>query len=178
MRIEQYLKRVRATLLRKQLLKFFLWAIMLVSIALFVMIQLESIFYFHPKIKILFILGLLGCVFVLTISETVYLWRAKKNNIYQYKVDNIAKNLGSKIYKGKVVKIMEFGAFVNFFGKKDGLVHISQLANERVNNVTDVVSEGDIVKVKLVGFDNRGKVKLSMKDVDQKTGKENGPKRR
>ena len=101
MRIEQYLKRVRATLLRKQLLKFFLWAIMLVSIALFVMIQLESIFYFHPKIKILFILGLLGCVFVLTISETVYLWRAKKNNIYQYKIDNIAKNLGSKIYKGK-----------------------------------------------------------------------------
>lgn len=56
--------------------------------------------------------------------------------------------------------------------KKDGLVHISQLANERVNNVTDVVNEGDIVKVKLVGFDNRGKVKLSMKDVDQKTGKE------
>ena len=56
--------------------------------------------------------------------------------------------------------------------KKDGLVHISQLANERVKNVTDIVSEGDIVKVKLLGFDNRGKVKLSMKEVDQKTGKE------
>ena len=67
---------------------------------------------------------------------------------------------------------MDFGAFVNFFGKRDGLVHISQLANERVKNVTDIVSEGDIVKVKLLGFDNRGKVKLSMKEVDQKTGKE------
>ena len=67
---------------------------------------------------------------------------------------------------------MDFGAFVNFFGKRDGLVHISQLANERVKSVTDIVSEGDIVKVKLLGFDNRGKVKLSMKEVDQKTGKE------
>ena len=84
----------------------------------------------------------------------------------------VAEPEAGEIYEGKVVKIMDFGAFVNFFGKKDGLVHISQLANERVNNVTDVVSEGDIVKVKLVGFDNRGKVKLSMKDVDQKTGKE------
>ena len=84
----------------------------------------------------------------------------------------VAEPEAGEIYEGKVVKIMDFGAFVNFFGKKDGLVHISQLANERVNNVTDVVNEGDIVKVKLVGFDNRGKVKLSMKDVDQKTGKE------
>jgi len=84
----------------------------------------------------------------------------------------VAEPEAGEIYEGKVVKIMDFGAFVNFFGKKDGLVHISQLANERVNNVTDVVSEGDIVKVKLVGFDNRGKVKLSMKDVDQKTGEE------
>ena len=73
---------------------------------------------------------------------------------------------------GKVVKVVDFGAFVNFFGKRDGLVHISQLANERVKSVTDIVSEGDIVKVKLLGFDNRGKVKLSMKEVDQKTGKE------
>ena len=84
----------------------------------------------------------------------------------------VAEPEAGEIYEGKVVKIMDFGAFVNFFGKKDGLVHISQLADERVNNVKDVVSEGDIVKVKLVGFDNRGKVKLSMKDVDQKTGKE------
>ena len=84
----------------------------------------------------------------------------------------IAEPEAGEIYEGKVVKIMDFGAFVNFFGKRDGLVHISQLANERVKSVTDIVSEGDIVKVKLLGFDNRGKVKLSMKEVDQKTGKE------
>jgi len=76
------------------------------------------------------------------------------------------------IYKGKVVKVMEFGAFVNFFGPKDGLVHISQLAEGRPKAVTDVVKEGDVVWVKLLGFDDRGKVKLSMKVVDQKTGKE------
>ena len=70
-----------------------------------------------------------------------------------------------QVYEGKVVKIMEFGAFVNFFGKKDGLVHISQLSDERVEKVTDVISEGDTVKVKVIGFD-KGKVKLSIKDVD------------
>ena len=70
-----------------------------------------------------------------------------------------------QVYEGKVVKIMEFGAFVNFFGKKDGLVHISQLSSERVDKVTDVVEEGAIVKVKVIGFD-KGKVKLSMKDVE------------
>tara|TARA_Y100000741_G_scaffold342520_1_gene305582 strand:- start:587 stop:2221 length:1635 start_codon:yes stop_codon:yes gene_type:complete len=70
-----------------------------------------------------------------------------------------------QVYKGTVVKIMEFGAFVNFFGKKDGLVHISQLSAERVDKVTDVVNEGDIVKVKVIGFD-KGKVKLSIKDVE------------
>jgi len=75
------------------------------------------------------------------------------------------------IYEGKVVKIMDFGAFVNFFGKKDGLVHISQLSNERVNKVTDVLKEDDLVKVKFVGFD-RGKVKLSMKNINQETGEE------
>jgi len=77
-----------------------------------------------------------------------------------------------EIYKGKVVKVMEFGAFVNFFGAKDGLVHISQLADGRPKAVTDVVKEGDIVWVKLLGFDDRGKVRLSMKVVDQATGKE------
>ncbi|MGK2923885.1 MAG: polyribonucleotide nucleotidyltransferase [Methyloceanibacter sp.] len=77
-----------------------------------------------------------------------------------------------EIYEGKVVKVMEFGAFVNFFGPKDGLVHISQLAEGRANAVTDVVKEGDQVWVKLLGFDERGKVRLSMKVVDQKTGKE------
>jgi len=74
------------------------------------------------------------------------------------------------IYDGKVVKIMDFGAFVNFMGAKDGLVHISELKNERVENTSDVVSEGDEVKVKLIGLDNRGKLKLSMKRVDQETG--------
>ena len=67
---------------------------------------------------------------------------------------------------------MDFGAFVNFFGAKDGLVHISQLAPRRVNKVTDVVKEGDKVKVKLLGFDERGKVRLSMKVVDQETGED------
>ncbi|WP_207537404.1 polyribonucleotide nucleotidyltransferase [Sabulicella rubraurantiaca] len=74
------------------------------------------------------------------------------------------------IYNGKVVKTAEFGAFVNFLGAKDGLVHISELANERVNRTTDVVKEGDAVKVKVIGFDDRGKVKLSMRVVDQQTG--------
>jgi polyribonucleotide nucleotidyltransferase len=77
-----------------------------------------------------------------------------------------------EIYKGKVVKVMEFGAFVNFFGPRDGLVHISQLADGRPKTVNDVVKEGDEVWVKLLGFDDRGKVRLSMKVVDQKTGKE------
>jgi polyribonucleotide nucleotidyltransferase len=77
-----------------------------------------------------------------------------------------------EIYKGKVVKVMEFGAFVNFFGARDGLVHISQLGEGRPKAVTDVVKEGDQVWVKLLGFDDRGKVRLSMKVVDQKTGKE------
>jgi polyribonucleotide nucleotidyltransferase len=77
-----------------------------------------------------------------------------------------------EIYQGKVVKVMEFGAFVNFFGPRDGLVHISQLAEGRPKQVTDVVKEGDQVWVKLLGFDERGKVRLSMKVVDQDTGKE------
>jgi len=76
----------------------------------------------------------------------------------------IAKPEMGKIYKGKVVKIMEFGAFVNFLGKQDGLVHISQLAGKRVSKVSDVVKEGDEVSVKVIGFD-RGKVKLSIKEA-------------
>ena len=74
------------------------------------------------------------------------------------------------IYNGKVVKTAEFGAFVNFLGAKDGLVHISELQQARVNKTTDVVKEGDQVKVKVLGFDDRGKVKLSMRVVDQATG--------
>ena len=76
------------------------------------------------------------------------------------------------IYNGKVVKVMDFGAFVNFMGPRDGLVHISELAPRRVEKVTDVVNEGDEVKVKLVGIDDRGKMKLSMKAVNQETGEE------
>ncbi|MBF0166957.1 MAG: polyribonucleotide nucleotidyltransferase [Alphaproteobacteria bacterium] len=76
------------------------------------------------------------------------------------------------IYPGKVVKTMDFGAFVNFLGSKDGLVHISELASARVAKTTDVVKVGDAVKVKVIGFDDRGKVKLSMKQVDQATGED------
>jgi polyribonucleotide nucleotidyltransferase len=76
------------------------------------------------------------------------------------------------IYDGKVVKIMEFGAFVNFLGPRDGLVHISELKNERVKNVSDVVSEGQMVKVKCLGVDDRGRVKLSMRAVNQETGED------
>ncbi|CUS55927.1 Polyribonucleotide nucleotidyltransferase [hydrothermal vent metagenome] len=77
-----------------------------------------------------------------------------------------------EIYEGKVVGLKDFGIFVNFFGPKDGLVHVSQMANERVNHPKDLVKEGDTVWVKLMGFDDRGKVRLSMKVVDQTTGKE------
>lgn len=77
-----------------------------------------------------------------------------------------------EIYRGKIVKIVDFGAFVNFFGPRDGLVHISQLSNERTSQVTDVVNEDEEVYVKLIGFDDRGKARLSMKGLDQKTGLE------
>ena len=80
-----------------------------------------------------------------------------------------------EIYEGKVVKIMDFGAFVNFFGARDGLVHISHLSKQKVAKTSDVVKEGDKVFVKLLGFDDRGKVRLSMKVVDQATGKEIAP---
>ncbi|MEL6607611.1 MAG: polyribonucleotide nucleotidyltransferase [Pseudomonadota bacterium] len=76
------------------------------------------------------------------------------------------------IYKGTVVKIVDFGAFVNFFGKRDGLVHVSQIENRRLNHPSDVLKEGQEVWVKLLGFDDRGKVRLSMKVVDQETGEE------
>ena len=72
-----------------------------------------------------------------------------------------------RVYTGKVVKIMDFGAFVNFFGKRDGLVHVSQMSSERRRHPKDVLKEGQAVKVKLMGFDERGKVRLSMKVVDQ-----------
>ena len=77
-----------------------------------------------------------------------------------------------QVFEGKVVKLMDFGAFVNFYGKRDGLVHVSQISEERVNHPKDVLNEGQIVKVKLMGIDDRGKSKLSMKVIDQNTGKE------
>jgi len=77
-----------------------------------------------------------------------------------------------KIYEGKVVKTVDFGAFVNFMGARDGLVHISELAPQRVGQTTDIVNVGDVIKVKLIGIDDRGKVKLSLKAVDQETGLE------
>jgi len=84
----------------------------------------------------------------------------------------VAEPEEGKIYDGKVVKIVDFGAFVNFFGKRDGLVHVSQIENRRLNHPSDVLKEGQMVKVKLLGFDDRGKVRLSMKVVDQETGEE------
>ena len=77
-----------------------------------------------------------------------------------------------QVFEGKVVKLMDFGAFVNFYGKRDGLVHVSQISEERVNHPKDVLNEGQTVKVKLMGIDDRGKSKLSMKVIDQSTGKE------
>ena len=88
------------------------------------------------------------------------------------KIENItAEPELNEIYSGTVVKTMDFGAFVNFMGSKDGLVHISELADRRVGKTTDVVKVGDKVTVKVIGFDNRGKIKLSMKELKQKTEK-------
>ncbi|WP_299840183.1 polyribonucleotide nucleotidyltransferase [uncultured Jannaschia sp.] len=84
----------------------------------------------------------------------------------------VAEPEEGKVYKGKVVKIVDFGAFVNFFGKRDGLVHVSQIENKRLNHPSDVLKEGQEVWVKLLGFDDRGKVRLAMKMVDQETGEE------
>jgi polyribonucleotide nucleotidyltransferase len=92
--------------------------------------------------------------------------------------DIVAEPEVGVIYDGTVVKVVDFGAFVNFIGKRDGLVHISELAPQRVRMVTDVVNEGDKVKVKVLGIDDRGKVRLSMKAVDQKTGAAADPAQR
>ena len=84
----------------------------------------------------------------------------------------VAEPEEGQIYTGKVVKLVDFGAFVNFFGKRDGLVHVSQIANKRLGHPSEVLQEGQEVKVKLLGFDDRGKVRLGMKMVDQQTGEE------
>ncbi|EAP77899.1 MULTISPECIES: polyribonucleotide nucleotidyltransferase [Roseovarius] len=90
----------------------------------------------------------------------------------------VAEPEEGQVYDGKVVKIVDFGAFVNFFGKRDGLVHVSQIENRRLNHPSDVLKEGQDVKVKLLGFDDRGKVRLSMKVVDQETGEEIAPEKK
>ena len=88
-------------------------------------------------------------------------------------IEEIACDLEiGKIYEGKVLKILDSGAFIDLPGKIDGFVHISQLANYRVEFVDDILNEGDIVKVKLIGFDRNNKPKLSYKAVDQKTGED------
>ncbi len=84
----------------------------------------------------------------------------------------VAEPEEGKVYRGKVVKIVDFGAFVNFFGKRDGLVHVSQIAASRLNHPSDALKEGQEVWVKLLGFDDRGKVRLAMKMVNQETGEE------
>ncbi len=89
----------------------------------------------------------------------------------------VAEPEEGKIYTGKVVKLVDFGAFVNFFGKRDGLVHVSQIANKRLQHPNEVLKEGQEVKVKLLGFDDRGKVRLGMKMVDQETGEEIVPEK-
>jgi polyribonucleotide nucleotidyltransferase len=77
-----------------------------------------------------------------------------------------------------VVKLVDFGAFVNFFGKRDGLVHVSQIASKRLNHPNEILKEGQEVKVKLLGFDDRGKVRLGMKMVNQETGEEIPPEKK
>ena len=90
----------------------------------------------------------------------------------------VAEPEEGKIYTGKVVKLVDFGAFVNFFGKRDGLVHVSQIANKRLTHPNEILKEGQEVKVKLLGFDDRGKVRLGMKMVDQETGAEIVPEKK
>ncbi|WP_273501354.1 S1 RNA-binding domain-containing protein, partial [Paracoccus sphaerophysae] len=90
----------------------------------------------------------------------------------------VAEPEEGKIYTGKVVKLVDFGAFVNFFGKRDGLVHVSQISGKRLNHPNELLKEGQEVKVKLLGFDDRGKVRLGMKMVDQETGEEIAEPRR
>jgi len=99
-------------------------------------------------------------------NVTIFASKSSDGKIAKEMIDEIvAEPEIGKIYEGKVVKTTDFGAFVNFMGSRDGLVHISQLKEERVEKTTDVVKEGDLVKVKVIGVDDRGKVKLSIKDV-------------
>ena len=103
--------------------------------------------------------GELGVIEILGVNQEIIDAAIERINNITFKPEV------GKIYEGKVVKTTDFGAFVNFLGSKDGLVHISQLKEERVEKTTDVVNEGDVVKVKVIGVDDRGKVKLSIKEV-------------
>ncbi|MDE3016178.1 MAG: polyribonucleotide nucleotidyltransferase [Pseudomonadota bacterium] len=107
-----------------------------------------------------------GTVRIAAVSEE----SGKKAYDWIYSI--IAEPEVGRIYTGKVVRVVDFGAFVNFMGPKDGLVHISELADYRVNKVEDIVQEGDAVKVKVLDMDNRGKIRLSMRVVDQETGED------
>ena len=107
-----------------------------------------------------------GTVKIAAVSQT------SSEAAYQRIRSIVAEPELGEIYDGRVVKTVDFGAFVNFLGPKDGLVHISEMRDERVEKTTDVCNEGDMVKVKVIGFDDRGKVKLSMKRVNQETGED------
>ena len=124
MKIEKYLKRVRIFLLKRKFYRLFLWSIILVSVSLFVMIQLESIFYFHPKIKSLFIILL--CI-VLVLEGTfgfIYFWKAKQNKISYYKLNVIASSLGKRVFQ-----------------KRDDLIlNALQLENSTVDNESTVLA--------------------------------------
>ena len=119
-----------------------------------------------PKDKIREVIGNDGTIKVAAVDQ------AKAQAAIDWIQSITAEPEPGKIYQGKVVKVVDFGAFVNFMGPRDGLVHISELAPHRVNTVGDVVKEGDSVKVKCLAIDDRGKVKLSMRAVDQETGED------
>ena len=108
-----------------------------------------------------------------SLCDLVNCWRSRCKAFGEKRIRELtAEPEVGEIYEGKVVGLKDFGIFVNFFGPKDGLVHVSQMADERVGHPKDIVKEGDTVWVKLMGFDDRGKVRLSMKAVDQETGKD------
>ena len=109
---------------------------------------------------------MIGYSFFISDGFNIFASTSKDGEVAREMINDIvAEPEIGKIYEGKVVKTTDFGAFVNFLGSKDGLVHISQLKEERVEKTTDVVNEGDVVKVKVIGVDDRGKVKLSIKEV-------------
>ena len=133
MKIEKYLKRVRIFLLKKEFYRLFLWSIILVSASLFIMIQLESIFYFHPKIKSLFLALLCTGLVLEGTFGLIYFWKAKQNKISYYKLDVIASSLGRRVFQ-----------------KKDDLIlNALQLENSTVNNESTVLANSYIEEIKI-----------------------------